>query len=65
MPRKAPPKPRVPNKPKTAMLPLPQYKSLIEGLMSQGLPHADAVETLRAGLREANGRPARQETALA
>lgn len=33
------------------------YKALINGLMDQGLEHADAVETLKVGLREANGIP--------
>lgn len=33
------------------------YKSNVDGLMGQGLDHQDAVETLRVGLRQANGRP--------
>jgi hypothetical protein len=65
VPRKASPRSSNASKPKSGLLPLPQYKSLIEGLMSQGLPHADAVATLSAGLQQANGRPARQEAAVA
>jgi hypothetical protein len=33
------------------------YKEFIAGLMDQGLDHADAVETLKVGLRQANGIP--------
>lgn len=33
------------------------YKAMIAGLMDQGLEHADAVETLKVGMREANGIP--------
>lgn len=36
------------------------YKELIAGLMDQGLEHADAVETIKVGLREANGIPVPQ-----
>lgn len=62
MPRKSAAASRAAKKPSSGLLPLPQYKALIEGLMSQGLPHADAVETLSAGLRQANGRPVREAT---
>lgn len=34
-----------------------KYKECIDGLMAQGLEHKDAVETLKVGLRQANGRP--------
>lgn len=40
----------------SGLLPLPQYKGLVRGLMDQGLPHDDAVSTLREGLKQANGR---------
>ncbi|VTU42607.1 MULTISPECIES: hypothetical protein [unclassified Variovorax] len=33
------------------------YKQTIDGLRAQGLDQQDAVDTLRVGLREANGRP--------
>jgi hypothetical protein len=33
------------------------YKALIGGLMDQGLDHADAVETIKVGMRQANGIP--------
>jgi hypothetical protein len=34
-----------------------QYKAAIDSLMAQGLEHADAVDTLKVGIRQANGRP--------
>jgi len=34
-----------------------QYKASIDGLMAQGLEHADAVDTLKVGIRQANGKP--------
>ncbi|MNR71419.1 hypothetical protein D3C71_20340 [compost metagenome] len=34
-----------------------EYKHCIDGLMAQGLEHRDAVDTLKVGLRQANGRP--------
>lgn len=34
-----------------------QYKASIDGLMAQGLEHADAVDTLKIGIRQANGKP--------
>ena len=34
-----------------------QYKATIQGLRDQGLDHTDAVETLKVGIREANGKP--------
>lgn len=33
------------------------YKALVAGLMDQGLEHGDAVDTLKVGLRQANGIP--------
>ncbi|KWU19195.1 hypothetical protein [Burkholderia cenocepacia] len=33
------------------------YSACIDGLMDQGLDHKEAVETLRVGMRQANGRP--------
>lgn len=33
------------------------YAACIDGLMDQGLDHKEAVETLRIGMRQANGRP--------
>lgn len=33
------------------------YKASIDGLMAQGLDREDAVETLKVGIRQANGRP--------
>lgn len=39
------------------LLPYAAYAAAIDGLKSQGLDQADAVATLRVGLREANGRP--------
>jgi hypothetical protein len=33
------------------------YKGLIAGLMDQGIEHGDAVDTLKVGLRQANGIP--------
>jgi hypothetical protein len=33
------------------------YAACIDGLMDQGLDHKEAVETLRVGMRQANGRP--------
>jgi hypothetical protein len=33
------------------------YKAAIQGLRDQGLEHDDAVETLKVGIREANGKP--------
>lgn len=38
-------------------LPRHEYKACIDGLMGQGLDHADAVDTLKIGLRQANGLP--------
>lgn len=32
-----------------------EYKRHIEGLMSQGIDRADAVDTMKIGIREANG----------
>lgn len=51
-------------KAKSGLLPREQYRSHIENLMAQGLPHEDAVATLSAGLRQANGKPVRQEAQL-
>lgn len=48
-----------------AFLPLPTYKLTIDGLRSQGLEHEDAVATLSAGLRQANGLPVRKAEAFA
>lgn len=56
-----PKKVKAPAKAKSGLLPREQYKSHIENLMAQGLPHEDAVATLSAGLRQANGKPVRQE----
>lgn len=56
MPRKAK---NAPLKAKTGLLPREQYRSLIQGLMDQGLPHDDAVATLSEGLRQANGKVTR------
>jgi hypothetical protein len=36
------------------------YKALIQGLKDQGIEHDDAVETLKVGMREANGIPVPQ-----
>ncbi len=33
------------------------YNACIDGLMGQGLDREDAVETLKVGIRQANGRP--------
>lgn len=33
------------------------YKASIDALMEQGLDREDAVETLKVGIRQANGRP--------
>lgn len=33
------------------------YKACIDGLMGQGLDREDAIETLKVGIRQANGRP--------
>jgi hypothetical protein len=33
------------------------YKALIAGLMDQGIEHGDAVDTIKVGLRQANGIP--------
>jgi hypothetical protein len=33
------------------------YKEMVAGLMDQDIDHADAVETLKVGLRQANGIP--------
>ena len=33
------------------------YKEMVAGIMDQGIDHADAVETLKVGLRQANGIP--------
>ena len=38
-------------------LPRDVYKASIDGLRAQGLEHADAVDTLKVGLRQANGYP--------
>lgn len=56
MPRKAK---NAPLKANNGLLPREQYRSLIQGLMEQGLPHEDAVATLSEGLRQANGKPPR------
>lgn len=37
------------------------YKASIDSLMAQGLDREDAVETLKVGLRQANGRPVPEE----
>lgn len=34
-----------------------EYNAMIEGLMDQGLDREDAIETLKVGIRQANGRP--------
>ncbi len=41
------------------------YKALIQGLMDQGIDHADAVETIKVGLREANGIPVSKNLRMA
>lgn len=59
-PRKAAQKKRVtPQQNSTSALFLSKddYKACIDGLMGQGIEHGDAVETLKVGLRQANGRP--------
>lgn len=33
------------------------YAACIDGLRDQGIDHKEAVETLRIGMRQANGRP--------
>lgn len=33
-----------------------EYKYAIDGMMAQGIEHAEAVETLKVGMRQANGR---------
>lgn len=33
------------------------YAACIDGLQDQGIDHKEAVETLRIGMRQANGRP--------
>jgi len=35
-----------------------EYKYAIDGMMAQGIEHAEAVETLKVGMRQANGRVA-------
>ena len=34
-----------------------EYNACMEGLMSQGIDREDAIETLKVGIRQANGRP--------
>lgn len=33
------------------------YKACMDGLLAQGLDREDAIETLKVGIRQANGRP--------
>jgi hypothetical protein len=42
-----------------------QYKASIDGLMAQGLEHADAVDTLKIGIRQANGKPVPMQLMMA
>lgn len=42
-----------------------EYKASIDGLMAQGLEHADAVDTLKVGIRQANGKPVAMQLMLA
>lgn len=46
---------RKPNSP--LYLSKPEYDACIEGMMAQGLDRDDAVQTLKVGIRQANGRP--------
>lgn len=34
-----------------------EYNACIDGMMAQGLDREDAIETLKVGIRQANGRP--------
>ena len=34
-----------------------RFGEMLDGIKAQGIDHEDAVETLRVGLRQANGRP--------
>lgn len=38
-------------------VPLDQYQSWIDGLLSQGIDRKDAVETLKVGVRQLRGAP--------
>jgi hypothetical protein len=42
-----------------------QYKASIDGLMAQGIEHADAVDTLKIGIRQANGKPVPMQLTMA
>lgn len=53
-----------PKKAPSGLLPLLKYKELIAGFMDQGIPHDDAVATLREGMRQANGRSPSAATQL-
>lgn len=41
----------------TLFLDKESYKTCIDGMMGQGLDREDAIETLKVGIRQANGRP--------
>lgn len=44
-----------------AFMPKAQYSEMVKGLMDQGLDRDDAIQTLKVGLRQANGLPVPQE----